>query len=134
MISMLMPAVMESASGICQKNKSSTGAKVKGETMEQDVIIEKLKDSIFQWSQSMQGQLISNAHKGTNWKRDSVESLLVRVQQEIGEMIDAMHEGKEPRDVFKEAADVANMIFMAADAYQARWCPVGTPLAEKSKR
>jgi NTP pyrophosphatase (non-canonical NTP hydrolase) len=64
----------------------------------------------------MERQLRANDHKG-GWSRDKQHGLLARLREETQELsaeILAMQE-RDPYQVVKEAADVANFAMMIAD-------------------
>lgn len=52
------------------------------------------------------------------WASDSSGALLLRLRQEVDELDGALFAEVEPIDVLGEAADVANMAMMVADAYR----------------
>lgn len=72
------------------------------------------------WVQAMREKLQKNAHKGTrkNWTADPSRALLKRVREETTELQTAIRCGLTPAEVRAEAADIANMAHMAADAYE----------------
>lgn len=71
------------------------------------------------WTRAMREKLRRNAHKGTrkNWTADPPRQLMRRVREEVAELQQAMSFRLTPEQVYEEAADVANMAFMVADAY-----------------
>jgi NTP pyrophosphatase (non-canonical NTP hydrolase) len=78
----------------------------------------------------MEEMLMANAHKGGrgNWIKDDPRDLLARVRQEIDELEAALSAGASPKTVWEEAADVANMVAMVADSYEAQTpAPVESP-------
>jgi hypothetical protein len=84
-------------------------------------------------AERMEEKLDENRHKGNRngWLVCSPEELLERVEQELAELRGAIASGVAPDEVWREAADVANMAAMAADAYAHRYrrvpAPVETP-------
>jgi len=72
-----------------------------------------LADRIEAWAMRMLGKLFENAEKGgpEGWE------VLVRVHEELEELKTAMKKKRSARLVYDEAADVANMVMMVADAY-----------------
>jgi hypothetical protein len=78
----------------------------------------------------MEEMLNVNAHKGGRgmWLNDDPRDLLARVRQEVDELEEALAAGASPKTVWEEAADVANMAAMVADAYEAaKPAPVEPP-------
>ena len=71
---------------------------------------------VFVWASHMHERLEANKDKG-HWRDDNHSELFDRVREELNELEEAMRLGKPAKDVVLEAADVANMAFMAADSY-----------------
>lgn len=69
----------------------------------------------------MVAKLDENSRKGTrlDWREDSPRDLLRRVRQEVEELAEVI-EYDDPAEVLEEAADVANMAMMVADAFAYR--------------
>ncbi len=65
-------------------------------------------------------RIAANAHKGDTWANESVGGLLRRVQEEMGELVQAVCEGHSVSDVRQEAADVANFLWMLVEVYEAK--------------
>lgn len=83
------------------------------------------------WLKSMKLKLGMNCHKGNSWEKDHPSALLRRVYEELIELTNAVNERRNVAEVRGEAADVANMAMMVADAYermvdQVRGTPGGT--------
>jgi hypothetical protein len=74
---------------------------------------------VMPWVNAMIRKLEANNYKGDGWCEDSPESLLCRVQEELHDLQRAVYAGASDRLVRHEAADVANMAHMVADAYAA---------------
>lgn len=74
------------------------------------------------WRAWMLDKLLANAHKGgpEGWENDEVLDLRERVNEELKEFDEAISKHADPAIVRAEAADVANMVMMVADAYEAR--------------
>jgi NTP pyrophosphatase (non-canonical NTP hydrolase) len=91
-------------------------------------IADEWTDHVARWSEPMAAKLRANAHKG-GWLHDAPKVLLDRVYGELGEVgqalakvIWAAREGSHVQslvvDLRREAADVANMVMMLADAVE----------------
>lgn len=80
----------------------------------------KLEDRSDAWRKVMLAKLLSNAHKGgpEGWENDDVIDLRERVKEELKELDDAISHHRDPAAIRAEAADVANMVMMVADAYE----------------
>jgi NTP pyrophosphatase (non-canonical NTP hydrolase) len=67
----------------------------------------------------MEGKLQANRHKGDRegWVESRPLDLLERVTEELDELLAAVFHRESDEVVAKEAADVANMAMMVADAY-----------------
>jgi hypothetical protein len=65
---------------------------------------------------TMRTKFYANLHKG-GWNRDSVDVLRERVSDEIEEMDMAIMFELPKKQVWEEAADVANFLMMVADVY-----------------
>lgn len=76
-----------------------------------------LSEHTRRWRRSMEEKLLENKDKGTSWFRCNPFDLLVRVQGELHELEFSMRQGLDAKEVRREAADIANMAFMVADAY-----------------
>lgn len=72
------------------------------------------------FAEHMEQKLSENRHKGDRpgWLKTKPESLIRRVEEELLEVKEAMASGKPALEVWREAADVANMIGMVADSYE----------------
>ncbi len=71
------------------------------------------------FAEQMRTELRNNAHKG-DWRECPGFTALAaanRARQELDELFDAITAGADPIEVLVEAADVANMVLMAADMY-----------------
>lgn len=66
---------------------------------------------------AMTRKLVDNDHK-TGWKNLELEWLLKRVSEEVEELVQAVAYDVGENFVLDEAADVANMVAMVADAYK----------------
>lgn len=86
------------------------------ETIEADIFND-LNRRVDKWAKSMKLKLGCNAHKGNRWEYDDPRDLLARVREELDELEPAIHGNGGV--VRHEAADVANMAMMVADAYEA---------------
>jgi hypothetical protein len=75
-----------------------------------------LREDVTRWGEDMYSALIRNAHKGRSWFRDDPQALLARVCEELHELAAALEDGNVSAE---EAADVANMAMMVADAARA---------------
>lgn len=78
-----------------------------------------LRPEVRAFAEAMEAQLRANDHK-PGWKNDSAFSLLVRLQEEKDELLEAVSCGRigSPewaKRVVKETADVANFAMMIAD-------------------
>lgn len=73
-------------------------------------------DKAFEWSRSMAAKLRVNEHKG-GWDKDHPTDLLRRVEEELSELVAAIRSGVPKEAALAEAADVANMVFMAVEQY-----------------
>ncbi len=75
---------------------------------------------VMRMARYMEQKLAENRYKGNaeGWRRDDPSDLQDRVSEENDELWDAVREGKPPEEVWREAADVANMAMMVADAYE----------------
>ena len=88
---------------------------------------ETYRDKLAPFVEAMVDKLVENTHKGDEWKDDYPENLAARVEEEARELIAAVDKyaasfsgGIVARgDVLAEAADVANMAMMVADACDA---------------
>ena len=56
------------------------------------------------FTSAMARELLENSHKGGSWRKDSVDSLVLRICEELGEFLTT----KDPN----ELPDVANMCLM----------------------
>jgi hypothetical protein len=65
-------------------------------------------------AEAMLAKLRENAHK-PGWRSESRAHLLTRLREEYMELHDAIVDGKPNAEVWREAADVANLAFMVAD-------------------
>ena len=74
------------------------------------------------FTEAMKAKMTANSHKGDMWKNEmTADALLVRVQEELNELVQAVAYGVDPEFVLAEAADVANMAMMVADNYKLRY-------------
>lgn len=73
----------------------------------------KIRDSVMRFAEQMEIKLQENDHKG-GWQQCEDDYLIGRLQQETYELYLAMNH-KEPLEVRREAADVANFAMMIAD-------------------
>lgn len=89
-----------------------------------------------QFAEHMEQKLSENRHKGarSGWLKDLPEVLIKRVEEELLEVKKAMKNGKPALEVWREAADVANMIGMVADSYEHRKTVKSSTPAEFSTR
>lgn len=71
--------------------------------------------AIRRWSTVMLEKLDANKHKGDHWGDDDPRDLFARVEQELAELAEALS-GMDGAKVYREAADVANMVMMVADS------------------
>lgn len=62
----------------------------------------------------------ANLCKG-HWGGMSQEALVQRAGEEFGELLIAITSGEHPDEVWKEAGDVANIVAMMADNYEANY-------------
>ena len=74
---------------------------------------------VLAFAQKMEHKLSLNRHKGdrSGWVNQDPQALLTRVDEEVVELNAAVDMGGEADDVWFEAADVANVAMMSADAY-----------------
>lgn len=93
---------------------------------ERNEIIQALSDRAHQWTVAMTERLLANIAKGgpDSWEQDSPRCLLYRVRDELRELEDEVSSGLEgagyeTQRIRREAADVANMAMMVADACDA---------------
>jgi NTP pyrophosphatase (non-canonical NTP hydrolase) len=75
-----------------------------------------IRTEVMQFALAMELQLRANAHK-PGWKKESVDDLLQRVQEELDELYDAVAPDtvRNVPLVLAEAADVANFLMMVCD-------------------
>ena len=73
-----------------------------------------MRDVVILFALLMEEKLGANDHK-RHWSSFTVEYLLRRLRQEVGELERAVSEGQSPPDIGREAADVANFAMMVAD-------------------
>jgi NTP pyrophosphatase (non-canonical NTP hydrolase) len=77
-----------------------------------------IRSEVSWFSGLMEKELKENDHKG-GWQNESMEHMLVRLQEERDELVYAIDkfliDKKDPREIFSEAADVANFAMMIAD-------------------
>jgi NTP pyrophosphatase (non-canonical NTP hydrolase) len=73
---------------------------------------------------AMNSKLFLNQHKGNRngWKMDDPYDLLIRVREETEELAKAL-DSDNKTEILQEAADIANMAMMVADAYDALHVP-----------
>jgi len=81
-----------------------------------------LADRVDAWAKRMLDKLFENAGKGgpDGWEEDPPAELIERVREELEELVVAMKKKRSARTIYEEAADVANMVMMVADAYSYR--------------
>lgn len=84
-----------------------------------------LGHSAERWRRLMLGQLLANSHKANDWWNDSPVGLFQHLRSEVQELYESAFPKVEdtmevdPDEVEREAADVANMAMMVADAIRA---------------
>lgn len=76
----------------------------------------KLRGAVDRWSKSMLHELEVKRDRGTGWREMGSRWLLDRVHEELDELYQAVTNEFGHDEVLAEAADVANMAFMVADA------------------
>lgn len=88
------------------------------------------------FAEHMEQKLSENRHKGDRpgWLKVQPEFLINRVEEELLEVKEAIASGKPALEVWREAADVANMIGMAADSYEHHKSSGFSTNAELSRR
>ncbi|MEM1355957.1 MAG: hypothetical protein AAGH88_13870 [Planctomycetota bacterium] len=74
---------------------------------------------VLAFAKRMEAKLAKNRHKGDRlgWLKDTPASLVRRIDDERIELLAEIRSGGIALDVMDEAADVANMAMMTADAY-----------------
>lgn len=77
----------------------------------------RLQRALTRWRKRMKVKLFEKRYRGADWDKDTPKSLLRRVRQELTELEKAVGLKKSVKEVEREAADVANMANMVADAY-----------------
>ena len=75
-----------------------------------------MRESVYHHAMAMEKELRENDHKG-GWGDCSVEWLLIRLEQEYREFLDAVKEG-EPGKVRSEGADISNFTMMITERVQ----------------
>lgn len=65
----------------------------------------------------MGAKLRKNAHKG-GWEQDDIRSLVMRLYEEIGELVKAINDNESWSTILDESADVANFAMMIQDRYR----------------
>lgn len=75
---------------------------------------------IAQFSVAMAERLDANSHK-SGWESMRPRRLLVRLEQEVGELRRALERGESSERVTHEAADVGNFAAMLSENYRARY-------------
>lgn len=73
-------------------------------------------ETVQAFAREMEEKLSQNRHKG-GWLTDDPLALLHRVMEEVVELQHAIDQGAPSGEIIEEAADVANMAMMVADAY-----------------
>ena len=79
---------------------------------------------------AMAERLDANSHK-RGWEQMSPKALLVRAEQELGELRRALERGESDLRVRFEAADVGNFLGMLVEVYAREYVP---PHLRPSKR
>lgn len=74
----------------------------------------RLSPEVLSFAQLMQIKLDENSHKG-GWDQCHIGYLMQRLEEEMGELKDALSDANEGEEVGLEAADVANFAMMIAD-------------------
>lgn len=72
-------------------------------------------------SDHMLDKLRQNSFKPYWRTAEEVKDLVILSLGEMEELVDAMEQGQAPWQIWREAADVANLVAMAADTYTHRW-------------
>ena len=85
-----------------------------------DFIESQLQRALTRWRKRMKVKLFEKKHRGASWANDTPNSLARRVYQELAELEFAINSKQPVVEVEREAADVANMAMMVADAYAKR--------------
>lgn len=73
-----------------------------------------MRTEVERFAKLMEQQLVANDHKG-GWSHEHVDHLVVRLVEEVSELMGAIAYGSGSDVVAKEAADVANFAMMVAD-------------------
>jgi hypothetical protein len=79
---------------------------------------EKRIDLVSNLARFMRAKLELHADKGDNWQSCDLSWLLARLRQEVNELGTAVASSTNIAVVWSEAADVANMAAMVADAFE----------------
>lgn len=73
-----------------------------------------MREALRKFAEYMETVLVANDHKG-GWSRCNRAQLLDKLHEEVSELDQVIRKGVSPRDIAREAADVANISMMIAD-------------------
>ncbi|AXN39833.1 nucleoside triphosphate pyrophosphohydrolase family protein [Peribacillus butanolivorans] len=76
-----------------------------------------LRKSVISFSEVMEEKLAENDSKG-GWDTCTVDFLLLKLQEEYAEVIEAVRSGSTIKDVSRECADLANICMMLSEQYK----------------
>jgi NTP pyrophosphatase (non-canonical NTP hydrolase) len=77
----------------------------------------RLRKSVIRFSEAMEEKLAENDSKG-GWDTCTVDFLLLKLQEEYAEVIEAVRSGSTKKDLTRECADLANICMMLSEQYQ----------------
>ena len=77
-----------------------------------------IRPELMRFVEKMEAKMQSHDEKrGDSWKKESLSYLIVRLQQEVVELHEAISNNKSNDEISKEAVDIANFSMMIFDMF-----------------